>query len=73
MPSLSSPLQTFCLSPPLSPPALLPPPSEPNFHNFQLVRSRREGKQRNRGRAKTLGGRIWELTEWLGGLFYCGW
>lgn len=38
-----SPLQTFSLSPSSSTP-LLPPPSEPNFHNFQLVRSKRVGE-----------------------------
>jgi hypothetical protein len=56
MPSLSTsdlqPLPFFLHTPPL-----LPPPSEPNFHNFQLVGSGREGKQENRT-GQRLGSRI---------------
>lgn len=39
-------------------PHLIPPHSGPNFHNFQLVRSRKEGKQRSRGRAKAQDSRV---------------
>lgn len=49
-------------SPP--PPSSTPPSSSAlraDFHNFQLVRSRREGKQRSRGRAKTPGGWVWKV------------
>lgn len=33
----------------------LPPHSEPNFHNFQLVRSKREGKAEDQGQGEDTG------------------
>lgn len=65
-------------------PHLLSPPSRPNFHHFQPVPSRREGKQGSRGRVKTPDREVpeaeeteaedvaWELTKWLEGWFDCG-
>lgn len=77
MPSLStSDLQPFSLFPH---PHLPPPRSEPNFHNIQLDRSKREGKQRSRDRVKTHGGGVhWQRrrrglgAKGLDGLFRCG-
>lgn len=77
MPQLFSP----DLQPPPSSSTTTPRPSsalQPNFHNFQLVKSRREGGQSSANRART--GRQGSATEkgvkglprWLCDLFQCG-
>lgn len=57
-----SSLQTFSLPPPSSTTTSRPSSAlQPNFHNFQLVKSRREGEQSSADRAWT--GRQGPVTE----------
>lgn len=62
-------------------PHLLPPPSQPNFHQLPAGSEQEGGKAGKQGQGKDTGPRgpeaeaervVWELTKWLGGLFYCG-